>query len=128
VFRTRWVGCTYDVGWRPSNSYASRYISTQFPQLVFTQPAVPGYLDRPFPSAVSCRLSTTLYPTMSTNAFETSMPELPEKTMKAQHADGATTPSTMEAAEGPLFDAARTKKLLRKMDWHLVPFLALLYL
>ncbi|KAI5845126.1 major facilitator superfamily domain-containing protein [Morchella snyderi] len=48
--------------------------------------------------------------------------------MKTQHADGATTPSTMEAAEGPLFDAARTKKLLRKMDWHLVPFLALLYL
>ncbi|KAH8155576.1 uncharacterized protein LAJ45_00586 [Morchella importuna] len=65
---------------------------------------------------------------MSTNAFETSTPELPEKTMKAQHADGATTPSTMEAAEGPFFDAARTKKLLRKMDWHLVPFLALLYL
>lgn len=26
------------------------------------------------------------------------------------------------------FDAARTKSLLRKLDWHLVPFLALLYL
>ena len=28
----------------------------------------------------------------------------------------------------PHFDAARTKKLLRKLDWHLVPFLSLLYL
>lgn len=78
--------------------------------------------------SISCFVQAALYPTMSTNAFETSTPELPEKTMKAQHADGATTPSTMEAAEGPFFDAARTKKLLRKMDWHLVPFLALLYL
>ncbi len=26
------------------------------------------------------------------------------------------------------FDAVRTKTLLRKLDWHLVPFLALLYL
>lgn len=30
--------------------------------------------------------------------------------------------------DGPHFDAARTKKLLRKLDWHLVPFLSLLYL
>lgn len=28
----------------------------------------------------------------------------------------------------PHFDAQRTKKLLRKLDWNLVPFLALLYL
>lgn len=47
---------------------------------------------------------------------------------KNSHADSSTTPSTLEASEGPVFDAARTKKLLRKMDWHLVPFLALLYL
>jgi len=26
------------------------------------------------------------------------------------------------------FDAEATKKLLRRLDWHLVPFLALLYL
>lgn len=30
--------------------------------------------------------------------------------------------------EAPHFDQARTKKLLRKLDWHIVPFLALLYL
>jgi len=30
--------------------------------------------------------------------------------------------------DGPHFDAQRTKKLLRKLDWHLVPFLSLLYL
>ncbi len=29
---------------------------------------------------------------------------------------------------GPGFDQNMTKKLLRKLDWHLVPFLALLYL
>ncbi|KAG9235966.1 major facilitator superfamily domain-containing protein [Amylocarpus encephaloides] len=29
---------------------------------------------------------------------------------------------------GPHFDTARTKTLLRKLDWHLVPFLSLLYL
>lgn len=50
----------------------------------------------------------------------------PEKILA--HADSSTTPSTLESSEGPVFDAARTKKLLRKMDWHLVPFLALLYL
>lgn len=43
-------------------------------------------------------------------------------------ADDSTTPSTLESAEGPVFDQTRTKKLLRKLDWHLVPFLALLYL
>jgi len=31
-------------------------------------------------------------------------------------------------AYGPSFDASRTAKLLRKMDFNIVPFLALLYL
>jgi hypothetical protein len=26
------------------------------------------------------------------------------------------------------FDAAATKKLLRKLDWHLIPFMSLIYL
>jgi hypothetical protein len=39
---------------------------------------------------------------------------------------GTNTPS--EFSTPPQFDAARTKKLLRKLDWHLVPFLSLLYL
>lgn len=39
---------------------------------------------------------------------------------------GTNTPP--EFSEPPQFDAARTKKLLRKLDWHLVPFLSLLYL
>jgi hypothetical protein len=39
---------------------------------------------------------------------------------------GPTTPP--EYAEPPQFDAKRTKTLLRKLDWHLVPFLSLLYL
>lgn len=28
----------------------------------------------------------------------------------------------------PTFDALQTKRLLRKIDWHLIPFLSLLYL
>ena len=31
-------------------------------------------------------------------------------------------------SSGPTFDSARTAKLLRKMDFNIVPFLALLYL
>jgi hypothetical protein len=26
------------------------------------------------------------------------------------------------------FDAAATKKLLRKLDWHIIPFMSLIYL
>lgn len=36
--------------------------------------------------------------------------------------------STELNATTPIFDQARTKTLIRKLDWHLVPFLALLYL
>jgi hypothetical protein len=36
--------------------------------------------------------------------------------------------SSTPDSEAPHFDELRTKKLLRKLDWHLVPFLALLYL
>jgi hypothetical protein len=31
-------------------------------------------------------------------------------------------------AESQGFDAAGTKKLLRKLDWHLIPFMSLIYL
>lgn len=36
--------------------------------------------------------------------------------------------SSLESNLGGQFDAARTNRLLRKMDWNIVPFLALLYL
>jgi len=36
--------------------------------------------------------------------------------------------SPPEYNEAPEFDERRTKTLLRKLDWHLVPFLSLLYL
>jgi len=42
------------------------------------------------------------------------------------HADSVD--SLGDSSETPHFDAARTKTLIRKLDWHLVPFLALLYL
>lgn len=47
----------------------------------------------------------------------------------ANESDGSsTTPASALALEAQGFDAAGTKKLLRKLDWHLVPFLSLLYL
>ena len=36
--------------------------------------------------------------------------------------------SRYDASEGPKFNRERTAQLLRKMDWNIVPFLALLYL
>lgn len=33
-----------------------------------------------------------------------------------------------EHVESQGFDAAATKKLLRKLDWHLIPFMSLIYL
>lgn len=39
----------------------------------------------------------------------------------------ATTPVAGEI-ESHGFDAAATKKLLRKLDWHLIPFMSLIYL
>ncbi|QRV80256.1 major facilitator superfamily transporter [Ceratobasidium sp. AG-Ba] len=36
--------------------------------------------------------------------------------------------TSLESNIGGQFDAARTRRLLRKMDWNIVPFLALLYL
>lgn len=47
----------------------------------------------------------------------------------ANESDGSsTTPASALAIEAQGFDEAMTKKLLRKLDWHLVPFLSLLYL
>jgi len=34
----------------------------------------------------------------------------------------------VEEAYEPTYDALQTKRLLRKIDWHLIPFLSLLYL
>ncbi|CUS13534.1 unnamed protein product [Tuber aestivum] len=47
---------------------------------------------------------------------------------EVKHVDGAITPDSLESSDAASFDEKRTKKLLRKLDWHLVPFLALLYL
>lgn len=35
---------------------------------------------------------------------------------------------SLESNIGAYFDPLRTRRLLRKMDWNIVPFLALLYL
>jgi hypothetical protein len=35
---------------------------------------------------------------------------------------------SVDSIEAQGFDEARTKKLVRKLDWHLIPFLSLIYL
>lgn len=35
---------------------------------------------------------------------------------------------SVDSIETQGFDEARTKKLVRKLDWHLIPFLSLIYL
>ena len=44
---------------------------------------------------------------------------------------GDETPSEgamMHVSEVPMFDQKATKRLLRKLDWHLLPFMSLIYL
>jgi len=36
--------------------------------------------------------------------------------------------SSVEVIEAQGFDQQTTKKLIRKIDWHLIPFLSLIYL
>jgi hypothetical protein len=40
----------------------------------------------------------------------------------------ASASDSVESIEAQGFDEARTKKLVRKLDWHLIPFLSLIYL
>ena len=48
---------------------------------------------------------------------------------KGHNAEVETSSHTQTSLDDvPHFDATRTKALLRKLDWHLVPFLSLLYL
>lgn len=35
---------------------------------------------------------------------------------------------TIGEVESQGYDAAATKKLLRKLDWHIIPFMSLIYL
>lgn len=35
---------------------------------------------------------------------------------------------SIELAESQIWDAHSTKKLLRKLDWHIIPFMSLIYL
>ncbi|CAL3973203.1 hypothetical protein PZA11_005501 [Diplocarpon coronariae] len=50
------------------------------------------------------------------------------KDAKADNEDLSSSVAPKSIDDAPQFDAQQTKKLLRKLDWHIVPFLALLYL
>jgi hypothetical protein len=58
-------------------------------------------------------------------AYNSSSVDFSTEKQEVRHVSG---PGSLESGEGRKFDAAQTKRLLRRMDWHLVPFLALLYL
>jgi len=48
---------------------------------------------------------------------------------KKEHLGGSVTPTSVETASASMgFDEKQTRALIRKLDWNLVPFLALLYL
>lgn len=52
--------------------------------------------------------------------------------MLATKGKGGETPSeggtVLHVSELPVFDQKATRKLLRKLDWHLLPFMSLIYL
>jgi hypothetical protein len=63
-----------------------------------------------------------------TSAYGNDPMEGNEKVRFGPVTDSTVSSPSIESAEGQRFDRERTKKLLRKMDWNIVPFLALLYL
>jgi hypothetical protein len=51
--------------------------------------------------------------------MESSIASKSEKPIRAE---------SIEVAESQPFDQNATKKLLRKLDWHIIPFMSLIYL
>lgn len=48
--------------------------------------------------------------------------------MTLSNGDSVATSVDISEREAQGFDASATKKLVRKLDWHLIPFLSLIYL
>ncbi len=46
----------------------------------------------------------------------------------ADSTDGEKAGAEVSVVETQGFDEARTRKLLRKLDWHIIPFMSLIYL
>lgn len=42
--------------------------------------------------------------------------------------DTSANASVVEITEAVAYDRSATKKLLRKLDWHIIPFMSLIYL
>lgn len=87
--------------------------------------------------AIACQVDPL--PTAFVGNYTTSMMQDEGKYQMSGHSSrrpsttAATKSTKMEQldvaeAEIPVFDAAATKKLVRKVDWFLIPFLSLLYL
>lgn len=55
------------------------------------------------------------------------VPSIKEKAA-LEPTDISATASVVEINEAVGFDHSATKKLLRKLDWHIIPFMSLIYL
>lgn len=51
-----------------------------------------------------------------------------EKTVQDAYVVPVSGDTSIDDVEPQGFDATATKKLLRKLDWHLIPFMSLIYL
>lgn len=62
---------------------------------------------------------------MAIKAEYDSAGEISSEKREVAHVSG---PGSLECGEAGTYDGAATTRLLRKLDWHIVPFLSLLYL
>jgi len=82
----------------------------------------------------SKKLNEAEQPTMASNLPETTLPglDLSQAHYREKNKDltgsASTDPPSLQGATALPFNPAATKKLLRKLDLNLIPFLALLYL
>lgn len=54
--------------------------------------------------------------------------EHPIKEKALEPRDTSATASVVEINEAVAYDRSATKKLLRRLDWHIIPFMSLIYL
>lgn len=55
------------------------------------------------------------------------VPSIKEKSA-LEPTDISASASVVEINEAVAYDRSATKKLLRKLDWHIIPFMSLIYL
>lgn len=56
------------------------------------------------------------------------VPSIKEKALEPTDVSESPAASVVEINEAVGYDRSATKKLLRKLDWHIIPFMSLIYL